>query len=104
MFKKLSASIFALALVAGAFVPAQAQDTIAIYYDDLANPGPLTRFGNTTPGSTFDIVVITKTTQSSSAGEAPKPARRSTTRCSRGVGRAGFWPPTASCRASRSRR
>lgn len=67
MFKKLSAGIFALALVAGVFAPAQAQDdTIAIYYD---NAGALQRYGNTTQGLPFDIVVGTTASQSSCATE-----------------------------------
>ena len=67
MFKKLSASIFALALVAGVFAPAQAQDTIAIHFDDGLGGG-VQRFGNT--GATpFNIVVITETSENSSAAE-----------------------------------
>lgn len=67
MFKKLSASIFALALVAGAFVPAFAQDTVGIYFDDPVNG--LQRWGNTVAGTPFDVVVVTKTSQGSAAGE-----------------------------------
>jgi hypothetical protein len=67
MFKKLSASMFALALVAGLLVPAQAQDTIAIYIDDPVNG--LSRYGDTVQGQPFDIVVVTETSQSSCASE-----------------------------------
>jgi hypothetical protein len=67
MFKKLSASMFALALVAGLFLPAQAQDTIAIYFDDPVSG--LARYGNTVQGQPFDLVVVTETSQSSCAGE-----------------------------------
>jgi hypothetical protein len=66
MFKKLSDGIFALALVAGGFAPAQAQDdTIAIYFD---NAGALERYGNTS-GAPFDIVVGATASQSSCASE-----------------------------------
>jgi hypothetical protein len=67
MFKKLSASIFALALVAGVLAPAQAQDTIAIFFDDPVNG--LTRYGNTTPGQPFDVVVVSNIDDSSCASE-----------------------------------
>ena len=67
MFKKLSASIFALALVAGVFAPAQAQDTIGLYLDDPV--GGLARFGNLTAGVPFDIVVLTNAAEISCASE-----------------------------------
>ena len=78
MFKKLSASIFALALVAGVFAPAQAQDTIGLYLDDAVEG--LRRFGNLTPGTPFDIKVITKTDESSCAAEANRPRGSFTSR------------------------
>ena len=65
MFKKLSASVFALVLVAGVFAPAQAQDTIALYFD---NAGSLERFGNT-GALPFTIVVGHDTVNPSSAAE-----------------------------------
>ena len=55
MFKKLSASVLALALVAGVFAPAQAQ-TLGLYLD---NGGELERFGDVTQTAQFDIVVLT---------------------------------------------
>jgi hypothetical protein len=67
MFKKLSASIFALALVAGVFAPAQAQDTIGIFFDDGVGGG-LSRFG-TTGAAPFNIAVFTATDEPSSAAE-----------------------------------
>ena len=67
MFKKLSASMFALALVAGLFLPAHAQDTIAIYFDGPS--GGLARYGTTQQGVPFDIVVVTEASQSSCAAE-----------------------------------
>ena len=67
MFKKLSASIFALALVAGVFAPAQAQDTIALFFDDGLGGG-VSRFGETST-TPFNIVVITETDENSSAAE-----------------------------------
>ena len=66
MFKKLSASIFAVALVAGVFAPAQAQDTIAIYFDTGST---LQRYGTTPAGAPFDLVVITDTSENSCASE-----------------------------------
>lgn len=66
MIKKLSASLFALALVASVFAPAQAQDWIAIYGDTGSG---LSRAINTTPGVPFDIVVQNQTDNTSAAAE-----------------------------------
>jgi hypothetical protein len=72
MFKKLSASIFALALIAGAFAPALAQTetvgTIGLYFAELGQP-PAGRFGATAPGGQFDVVVVTNIDQPSCAVE-----------------------------------
>jgi hypothetical protein len=67
MIKKLSASLFALALVVGALAPAQAQDTVAIYGAPAA--GGYSRVLDTPAGGTFDIAVLTQTDNSSAAAE-----------------------------------
>jgi hypothetical protein len=66
MFKKLSASVLTLALVACVVAPALAQDTIGLYGDIGAG---LSRHINTTPGTPFDLVVITKTSNGGTAAE-----------------------------------
>ena len=66
MFKKLSASILTLALVACVIAPAQAQDTIGLYADSGSG---LSRFINTTPGVPFELAVLTKTADPSAAAE-----------------------------------
>ena len=66
MFKKLSASVLALALVAGVFAPAQAQDLIGLYFADPVDG--LQRHG-ITPVGPFDIVVQTMTDETACASE-----------------------------------
>ena len=66
MFKKLSASVLTLALVACVIAPAQAQDTVGLY-GDIPGTG-LSRFMNTT-GDPFEIVVVMKTANPTSAAE-----------------------------------
>ena len=65
MFKKLSASVLTLALVASVIAPAQAQDTIGLYGDTT---GGLQRYMTTT-GNPFDIVAVMKTANPTSAAE-----------------------------------
>ena len=66
MFKKLSACVLALAVVAGVSAPVQAQDVIGVYFDDAVDG--LQRFGTTDAGP-WDIVVQTTLVNSSSASE-----------------------------------
>jgi hypothetical protein len=68
MFKKLSTSVLTLALVACVIAPAVAQDTIGLYGDLNLGAG-LSRYINTTPGQSFDIIAFTKTDAQSSAAE-----------------------------------
>lgn len=66
MINKLSAIVFALALVACVATPAvvQAQDNIGVYFNDA---GTLRRYGTTS--QTFDVAVVAKCDDGSVAGE-----------------------------------
>lgn len=69
MFKKLSANLFALALVAAAFAPAAAQDTVAVYGQVGTDPPSRVILDTPSGTATFSIYVTMKATSSSSAAE-----------------------------------
>ena len=69
MIKKLSASLFALALVVGVFAPVQAQETICVYGDLNGGAGLERAIVVPIGGLSFDIVVQSETSVSAKAAE-----------------------------------
>jgi hypothetical protein len=66
MFKKLSAFLFTLALVACVIAPAQAQNTLALYGDTGQG---LSRHINVSTGVAFDVVAVMKIGEQTNAAE-----------------------------------